>query len=52
MRMKVLVTTRDRSVAGVPGLFSAGDMTEEKALDLLGKKSLTVGQPGAASGHE
>ncbi|CAN0296486.1 unnamed protein product, partial [Ectocarpus sp. 13 AM-2016] len=33
---KVLVTTRDRSVVGVPaGCLELGDMTEEEALELL-----------------
>ncbi|CAN0575682.1 unnamed protein product [Ectocarpus sp. 12 AP-2014] len=46
---KVLVTTRDRSVVGVPtGCLKLGDMTEEEALELLLKTSRTVGQPGDA----
>ncbi|CAN0573228.1 unnamed protein product, partial [Ectocarpus sp. 12 AP-2014] len=46
---KVLVTTRDRSVVGVPTrCFELGDMTEEEALELLLKTSRTVGQPGDA----
>ncbi|CAM9716370.1 unnamed protein product, partial [Hapterophycus canaliculatus] len=45
--LKVLVTTRDRSVVGVPGRFlELQDMTEEEALELLLKTSSTVGQPG------
>ncbi|CAN0270483.1 unnamed protein product, partial [Ectocarpus fasciculatus] len=44
---KVLLTTRDRSVVGVPaGRLELGDMTEEEALELLQKTSCTVGQPG------
>ncbi|CAN0382120.1 unnamed protein product [Ectocarpus sp. 8 AP-2014] len=44
---KVLLTTRDRSVVGVPaGRLELGDMTEEEALELLRKTSGTVGQPG------
>ncbi|CAN0249525.1 unnamed protein product, partial [Ectocarpus sp. 13 AM-2016] len=44
---KVLLTTRDRSVVGVPaGRLELGDMTEEKAVELLRKTSRTVGQPG------
>ena len=46
--LKVLVTTRDRSVVGVPGgLLELGDMTEEEALELLWKTSMTVGRPGS-----
>eukprot|EP00752_Nemacystus_decipiens_P017213 g15421.t2 len=45
--LKVLVTTRDRSVVGVPtGYLELGDMTEEEALELLLRTSKTVGQPG------
>ena len=45
--MKVLVTTRDRSVVGVPtACLELGDMTEEEALELLLKTSKTVGRPG------
>ncbi|CAM9244996.1 unnamed protein product, partial [Ectocarpus sp. 12 AP-2014] len=46
--VKVLLTTRDRSVVGVPaGRLELGDMTEEEALELLRKTSGTaVGQPG------
>eukprot|EP00903_Cladosiphon_okamuranus_P018131 g16686.t1 len=45
--LKVLVTTRDRSVVGVPtGLLELGDMTDEEARELLLKTSKTVGQPG------
>lgn len=45
--LKVLVTTRDRSVVGVPtGCLKLGDMTEQEALELLLKTSRTVGQPG------
>ncbi|CAN0461597.1 unnamed protein product, partial [Ectocarpus fasciculatus] len=46
--LKVLLTTRDRSVVGVPaGCLELGDMTEEEALELLQKTSGTVvGQPG------
>eukprot|EP00903_Cladosiphon_okamuranus_P022363 g20568.t1 len=45
--VKVLVTTRDRSVVGVPtGCLELGDMTEEEALELLLKTSGTVGRPG------
>ncbi|CAM9971540.1 unnamed protein product [Ectocarpus sp. 8 AP-2014] len=44
---KVLLTTRDRSVVGVPaGRLELGDMTEEEALELLRKTSGAVGQPG------
>ncbi|CBJ32852.1 NB-ARC and TPR repeat-containing protein-likely pseudogene [Ectocarpus siliculosus] len=40
---KVLLTTRDRSVVGVPaGRLELGDMTEEEALELLRKTSGTV----------
>ncbi|CAM9531944.1 unnamed protein product [Ectocarpus sp. 6 AP-2014] len=47
--LKVLVTTRDRSVVGVPtGCLELGNMTEEEALELLLKTSRTVGQPGDA----
>ncbi|CAM9432773.1 unnamed protein product [Ectocarpus sp. 12 AP-2014] len=43
----VLLTTRDRSVVGMPGgRLDLGDMTEEEALELLRKTSGTVGQPG------
>ncbi|CAM9587498.1 unnamed protein product, partial [Ectocarpus fasciculatus] len=46
--LKVLLTTRDRSVVGVPGgRLELGDITEEEALELLWKTSGTVGQPGA-----
>ncbi|CBN74851.1 NB-ARC and TPR repeat-containig protein [Ectocarpus siliculosus] len=45
--LKVLVTTRDRSIVGVPGgLLELGDMAEDEALELLWKTSGTVGQPG------
>ena len=45
--LKVLVTTRDRSVVGVPGdLLELGDMTEDEALELLRRTSMAVGQPG------
>ncbi|CAM9754953.1 unnamed protein product, partial [Pylaiella littoralis] len=44
--LKVLVTTRDRSVVGVPGgRLELGDMTEEEALELLLKTSMTEVQP-------
>ncbi|CAN0283743.1 unnamed protein product, partial [Ectocarpus fasciculatus] len=44
---KVMVTTRDRSVVGVPaGCLELGDMIEEEGLELLLKTSKTVGQPG------
>ncbi|CAM9148460.1 unnamed protein product [Ectocarpus sp. 4 AP-2014] len=44
---KVLLTTRDRSVVGVPaGRLDLGDMTEEEALELLRMTSGAVGQPG------
>ncbi|CAN0272778.1 unnamed protein product [Ectocarpus sp. 12 AP-2014] len=47
--LKVLVTTRDRSVVGVPtGCVEVGNMTEEEALELLLKTSRTVGLPGDA----
>eukprot|EP00752_Nemacystus_decipiens_P012223 g10837.t1 len=47
--LKVLVTTRDRSVLGVSAeCVEVGDMTEEDALELLLKTSRTVGQPGDA----
>ncbi|CAM9910838.1 unnamed protein product [Ectocarpus sp. 4 AP-2014] len=43
----VLLTTRDRSVVGMPGgRLDVGDMTEEEALELLRKTSGTVGQSG------
>ena len=45
--LKLLVTTRDRSVVGVPGgCLELGDMTKDEALELLLKTSMTVGQPG------
>ena len=45
--LKLLVTARDRSVVGVPGeCLELGDMTEDEALELLLKTSMTVGQPG------
>lgn len=45
--LKVLVTTRDRSVVGVPGgRLELGGMTEDEALELLLKATMTVGQPG------
>ena len=45
--LKLLVTTRDRSVVGVPGeCLELGDMTEDEALEVLLKTSMTVGQPG------
>ena len=45
--LKVMVTTRDESVVGVPtGCLKLGDMTEEEALELLLKTSRTVGRPG------
>ncbi|CAN0119504.1 unnamed protein product, partial [Ectocarpus sp. 4 AP-2014] len=44
---KVVLTTRDRSVVGMPaGRLELGDMTEEEALELLRKTSGAVGQPG------
>lgn len=47
LKLKVLVTTRDRSVVGVPGgCLELGDMTEDEALELLLKTSSAVGQPG------
>ncbi|CBJ32850.1 NB-ARC and TPR repeat-containing protein-likely pseudogene [Ectocarpus siliculosus] len=47
LEFKVLLTTRDRSVVGVPaGGLELGDMTEEEALELLRTTSGTVGQPG------
>ncbi|CAN0367965.1 unnamed protein product [Ectocarpus sp. 12 AP-2014] len=47
--LKVLVTTRYRSVVGVPtGCVEMGNMTEEEALELLLKTSRTVGLPGDA----
>lgn len=46
--LKLLVTTRDRSVVGVPGGFlKLEDMAEDKALELLLKTSMTLGQPGS-----
>ena len=46
--LKVLVTTRDRSVVGVPGGgLELGDMEEDEALELLLKTSGTVGRPGS-----
>eukprot|EP00752_Nemacystus_decipiens_P009200 g8218.t1 len=48
--LKVLCTTRDRSVVGVPGeLLELGGMTEDEALELLRKASMTVGEPGDAA---
>eukprot|EP00752_Nemacystus_decipiens_P009503 g8495.t2 len=45
--LKVLCTTRDRSVVGVPGdLLELGGMTDDEALELLRKTSMAVGQPG------
>ncbi|CAM9384082.1 unnamed protein product [Ectocarpus sp. 13 AM-2016] len=45
--LKVLLTTRDRSKISVQGgCLELGDMTEEEALELLLKTSMTVGQPG------
>ena len=47
LKLKLLVTTRDRSVVDVPGgLLEVGDMTNEEALELLLKTSMAVGQPG------
>ena len=47
LQVKVLVTTRDRSVVGVPGRHLAlGDMLEGEAMELLLKASSSVGQPG------
>ncbi|CAM9419423.1 unnamed protein product [Scytosiphon promiscuus] len=46
--LKVLVTTRDRSVVGVPGGgLEVGDMTRDEAMELLLRTSMTIGQPGA-----
>lgn len=45
--LKLLVTTRDHSVVSVPGCcLELGDITEDEALELLTKMSMTVGQPG------
>ena len=45
--LKLLVTTRDRSVVGVPGgCLELGDMAKDEALELLLKTSMTVSQPG------
>lgn len=45
--LKVLVTTRDRSVVSFPGgLLELGGMKGNEALELLWKTSMTVGQPG------
>ncbi|CAN0236175.1 unnamed protein product [Ectocarpus sp. 13 AM-2016] len=45
--LNVLLTTRDRSVVGMPGgRLDLGDMTEEEALELLRKTSGTVGRRG------
>ena len=45
--LKLLVTTRDRSVVSAPGgCLELGDMTEDEALELLLKTSMTAGQPG------
>ena len=45
--LKLLVTTRDGSVVGAPGgCLELGDMTEDEALEVLLKTSMTVGQPG------
>lgn len=46
LELKLLVTTRDRSVVGDGGYLELGDMTEDEALELLLKTTLTVGQPG------
>ncbi|CAM9914108.1 unnamed protein product, partial [Ectocarpus sp. 12 AP-2014] len=47
--LKVLVTTRDRSVVGVPtGCLKLGDMTIKEAMELLVKRSRNVGQRGDA----
>lgn len=49
LQVKVLVTTRDRSVVVIPGhRLELGDMSESEALELLLKASSTVGQPGDA----
>ncbi|CAM9419352.1 unnamed protein product [Scytosiphon promiscuus] len=45
--LKVLVTTRDRSVvSALGGYLEVGDMTQDEAMQLLLKTSFTVGQPG------
>ena len=45
--LKVLVTTRDRSVVGVSGeILELGEMEKDEALNLLLKSSMTVGKPG------
>lgn len=50
LKVKLLVTTRDRSVVGVPGgRLELGDMSEHEALELLLKASSTMGQPGDAA---
>ena len=47
LELKLLVTTRDPSVVGVPGKYlELGDITNNEALELLLKTSMTVGQPG------
>ncbi len=47
LRLKVLVTTRDRSVVGVPGgCLELGGMAEDEALELLLKTSGAADQPG------
>lgn len=44
--LKVLATTRDRSLVDPPGDYlELGDMTEDKALELLLKTSMAVGRP-------
>eukprot|EP00752_Nemacystus_decipiens_P011090 g9854.t1 len=46
--LKVLVTTRIRTVVGVQGgLLELGDMEEDEALELLLTTSGTVGRPGS-----
>ncbi|CAM9821168.1 unnamed protein product [Scytosiphon promiscuus] len=45
LQLRVLVTTRDRSVVGVPGgRLELENMAEDEALELLAKTSLAAGQ--------
>lgn len=45
--VKVLVTTQDRSVVGVPGeQVELGEMAEDEAVELLLKTTAAAGQPG------
>ncbi|CAM9647109.1 unnamed protein product [Laminaria digitata] len=47
LKLKLLVTTRDRSIGGVPeSCLELGDMAENEARELLLKTSEARGQPG------